>query len=1315
MRNRPNRPPLTSAEISSFSVALASVEQILSWSHGEVSNPAGFNLITGKPEIDSLFCPRTFGPVKDNECLCSVPTFGESACLVCGVEFVSSWCRRKRFGHIELAVPVAHTWFYKSSPNVLALLLDLSADTVRMIINYEMYLVFNSEEPKLSAGAFVSDRTFYKLSEAKARCEFVSGASALLMLLNKIDIWRIKQNLCFKLARTKSKSTAFALQRRLELVNLFIESATDPRLVILNVLPVLPPGLRPALLLKDNRYASSDLNELYRQILVKNKAVSASVSEPEARAKNMRELQQSVDALFDNSKAVPRALGYNNCALKSLADLLKGKNGRFRQNLLGKRVDYSGRSVIAPGPELNLNECGLPRAMAMELFKPFLNAKAIMAWNLNSAAEAEALFSVAPESARAFLEEIVQWHPVLLNRAPTLHKLSFQAFRVRIINSKVIRLHPLVCAGFNADFDGDQMAVHVPLTLEARAEALALMMSTKNVLHPAHGSPSVLPTQDMILGLYYMSLVSSDTSDMCFSSYADVSAALLAGLVKLTAKVGFSAEVNGGCVLRESTPGRILFNELMPVGCEWFYDTSCPPLTKAYVYELIDIVWHTCGVRRMTQFCVDVMKLGFKHACLSGVSIGKSDFPDFGYKRDVLANVSRTVGDLSKHYRVSDRWELWCNAVELIAHGVEVELAQRGDSQTSIQIIANSGARGTRSQIRQLVGLKGFVYGFNGKLCLMPVLSSYTQGLSAIEFFYTAYGSRRGLTDTALKTASSGYLTRKLVEVARDCTVSKLDCKTVKGVRFDLKHSAGYIKHNLISRTLAKPIVSGNETVLSANTIISSHNVAKLLKHGGKSVYLRSPLTCECVSGVCSFCYGADLSTSRLVPLGQAVGIIAAQSIGEPGTQLTLRAFHDTSVAKKRERVTRAHVLSPCDGVLRLRNLVCVLSAAGDAVVMGRACTLEIERGGVTRFKHKLCRGDRLLTRDGAIVGVGSLLCLGRGVYSTRMVLIGGFLKLDGFVEGISSSSGIDAYMGLLLRVARANDLVNAEIKVNTRLSTFVYRPISGEQLIAVSATYINVGDMLTWALTRVRSGAQTCQQLSFAKLSNLFENRVRAHSRTLVSPFGGRIRIGQVRNNSRVYVLEPLNRRQQAFAFVVKGKPLNVSNGEFVQKGKTLIPGELDLCSFVSRNGLNALARQFVARVQDIYDSQGVSISSKHIEIMLAQMTRYAEVTAHGDSNFSLGQRALCASVVKVNNELIANGLKLVKARRLLLGVSRICASQQSLLSAMAYQGSTNLLIRASIARTLFKLPSIKERVMLGALSPVGTGVYRNMVLSCR
>ncbi len=651
---------------------------------------------------------------------------------------------------------------------------------------------------------------------------------------------------------------------------------------------------------------------------------------------------------------------------------------------------------------------------------------------------------------------------MLLNRAPTLHRLSFQAFKVKIVNSKVIRLHPLVCAGFNADFDGDQMAVHLPLTMEARAEAVALMMSTNNVLHPAHGSPCVLPTQDMILGLYYMSLVSAEASGLCFSSYADVSAALLAGLVKLTSKVRFSAEVNGRRSLRESTPGRLLFNELVPLECGRFYDTSCPPLTKAYVYELIDLVYYVCGTCRMTQFCTDVMKLGFKHACLSGVSIGRSDFPDFSYKREVLTSVSRAVGELSEHYRVNDRWELWANAVEFITRGVEVELAQRAGYQTSIQIIANSGARGTRSQLTQLVGLKGFVYGFNGKLCLMPVLSSYTEGLSAVEFFYTAYGSRRALIDTALKTASSGYLTRKLVEVARDCVVSKLDCKTVRSVRFELKHNAGYIKHNLISRTLAQPIVFGNKTILGANTIISSYNVAKLLKHAGKSVCLRSPITCECVNGVCSFCYGADLSTNELAPLGQAVGIIAAQSIGEPGTQLTLRAFHDTGVAKKRERVTRAHILSPCDGVLRLKNLVCVLAAAGDAVVMGRVCSLEIERNGVTRYKRKLRRGDRLLTRDGALVSAGSLLCLGRGVYSTRVVLVSGGLSLSGFVEGLSSTANTDVYMGLVGRTARANSAVSAEVRINTSVSTFVYRPISGERLIAVSAANINIGDTLT-------------------------------------------------------------------------------------------------------------------------------------------------------------------------------------------------------------------------------------------------------------
>ncbi|XXM93263.1 MAG: DNA-directed RNA polymerase subunit beta' [Candidatus Hodgkinia cicadicola] len=1306
MHIKPNQPFPTTAEIASLSVSLASAEQMLSWSYGEISNPAGFNLITGKPEVNGLFCAKTFGPIKDNECLCSAPTFGISSCLVCGVEFVSSWCRRRRFGHIELAAPIIHTWFYKLSPNVLALLLGISALAVQMIVNYDIHLIVASREPKYSAGKFVSTRTLCELNKAKARCVFVSGARAVSTLLNKVNVFDIKRGLHSRLAKLKSGPTAATLRRRLEIIDSFINSRTDPQLIVLSVLPVLPPGLRPALVLKDSKYASSDLNELYRQILIKNRAVKLEDSEPEERIKSARALQQSVDALFDNSRAIPQALGYNNRALRSLTDLLKGKNGRFRQNLLGKRVDYSGRSVIAPGPELSLNECGLPKAMAMELFKPFVCAKAMMAWGLNNEAEAAALLKIAPAQARAFLDEVTQWHPVLLNRAPTLHKLSFQAFRVRIVDSKVIRLHPLVCAGFNADFDGDQMAVHVPLTKEARAEAVALMMSTNNALHPAHGSPCILPTQDIILGLYYMSLVSANDSKMCFSSYADVSAALVSGLVKISTRVKF----RDGHSLRESTPGRLLFNELMPSECKRFYDVFCPPLAKAYVYELIDVVYYTCGVRRMTQFCVDIMKLGFKHASASGVSIGKLDFPDFSYKRNVLSNVSRMVNDLSTQYRVSDRWELWANAVELIAHGVDIELMLRGGNWTSIQIVANSGARGTRSQIRQLIGMKGFVYGFDGKLCLMPVLSSYIEGLSAVEFFYTAYGSRRGLIDTALKTASSGYFTRKLVEVARDCIVSKLDCKTARSVRFSLKHNANYVKHNLISRTLAKAVARGNKTILAANTVLSSQNVSKLLKHGGKSVYLRSPVTCECADGVCSLCYGADLSTNKLASLGQAVGIIAAQSIGEPGTQLTLRAFHDTGVARKTDRVTRAHVLSPCNGVLRLQNLACVFNAAGDAIVVGKVCALEIKRNGVTCFKRKLRRGDRVLLRDGAIVSVGSLLSLSCGMYSTQMLLVNGFLSLSNFVEGVSSRASIDAYMGLLMRASYANATFNAKVKISAGLSTFVYYPLNGEQLAAVSGTFVNVGDMLIWKLVSILAHASAHQQLSFVKLASMFESKVHARARALISPFSGRIRLGQTHDKTRAYVLEPLMRRCRPLAFVVKGEPIKVLNGELVRKGKVLIPGELDLHKFVNQNGLNALVRQFVARVQKIYDSQGVSVSSKHIEVILTQMTKYSVVIARGNSEFSSGARLHWTSVIGANHKLVDAGLKFIKAQRMLLGISRICATQRSLLSAMAYQGSTSLLVKSIIARSKFKLPSVKERVMLGALAPVGTGIYRNV-----
>ncbi|XXN19698.1 MAG: hypothetical protein AAJB65_00570 [Candidatus Hodgkinia cicadicola] len=1308
MRAKFERDAFKGAEVSSFGVSLASAEQVLSWSYGEVSNPLGFNPFTGKPELKGLFCSKIFGPIKERECLCDSPSYGVNSCPTCGVEFVSSWCRRKRFGHIELAIPVVHTWCYKSSPNVLATLLSLPTRTIHAIMSYEIHLVASSREPGVKVGEYICSEIACDMERAKARCKVLSGANIILTLLKKININNVKESLCAKLNKFGSDATVDALKRKIELIDAFIKAPTNPRLVVIKVLPVLPPGLRPAMMLKDSRCASSDLNELYRRVLIKNKAVNAKADDPETYIKDMYDLQQSVDALFDNSKVLPQAVSYNNYALKSLTDNLKGKNGRFRQNLLGKRVDYSGRSVITPGPELKLNECGLPRAMAMELFKPFVKAKAMMVWKINDAFQADDLLKAMPARANEFLDEVIRWHPVLLNRAPTLHRLSFQAFKIRTLNTKVIRLHPLVCAGFNADFDGDQMAVHVPLTTEARAEAAALMMSVNNVLHPAHGSPSILPTQDVILGLYYTSLVSAEGCNMCFSSYADVSAALECNLIKLHTRIRFRALANSVYVLRETTAGRLLFNELVPVECEKFYDVSCPFLTKPYVYDLIDEVRYKCGVRKMTRFCVDIMRFGFKHACLSGISIGKSDFPSFGYKRNVLASTFRAVSGLSSRYRVSDRWDLWSNAVELVVHGINVELAQQQGYQTSIQIVTNSGARATQSQIGQLVGLKGFVYGFNSKLCLMPVLSSYTEGLSAVEFFFTTFASRRALTDTALKTASSGYLTRKLVEAARDCIVRKLDCRTSESVRVSLKYNSNFIKHNLVSRTLAKPIVFGGKTILKANTVISIRNVSEVLKYAKNYVYLRSPIMCRCVNGVCAFCYGADLSTHKLVSLGQAVGIIAAQSIGEPGTQLTLRAFHDTGVVKKKEQVTRAHIVSPCDGVLWLRNLVCTLGNTGDIIVMGKACTLEIEHGGIVRYRHKLRRGDRLLVMNGATVCVDSLLCLGRGEYVTRMLLINGVLSLHKFIEGTSSHTSVDQYMGLLMRTAYINSVFDAEVWISSGASKFVYKPLDKEQLIAISGASVNIGDKLTWVLTSfLKQASARRRQLSFVKLASLFESRVDTRNRTLIAPFNCRLKLGQIVNGSRFYALQPLVRNRRPLFFRVTGEPLKIMNNELVRKGRVLIPGELDLYKFVNQNDLGYLVRYFVARIQEIYENQGVNISSKHIEVILSQMTRYARVVLPGDSKFKRRQRVPWTLIININRELSVKRLEIIQAKRLMLGITNLCSTQQSLLSAMAYQGSTSLLIKAAISRTRFKLSSIRERVMLGGLASVGTGIY--------
>ncbi|XXM93709.1 DNA-directed RNA polymerase subunit beta' [Candidatus Hodgkinia cicadicola] len=1299
-----------SSSIVKIAVSLASPDLMLCWSFGEVSSPAGLNFETGKPEAGGVFCPKVFGPIRDFECLCSTPTFGSNACLVCGVEFISSWERRKRFGHIELAAPVVHTWFYKSSPNVVASLLGMSVATVLKLINCELHLVTASDDANVSIGAYVSTSTYCKLS-SEAGYKFVSGGSLILKLLSDVNVDSLKLKLKLELQQAKSASVLSSLKRRLELVEVFVESRIDPKWMVLKIVPVLPPGLRPAVVLKSDKYASSDLNELYKRVVIKNRNIGALANDAEASVVGLRELQRAVDALFDNSKTTPQALAYSNCALKSLSDLLKGKSGRFRQNLLGKRVDYSGRSVIAPGPELNLNECGIPRVMALELFKPFLWAKTMLAKNLNSVWEAKALLESDPKTAQALLSEVVRWHPVLLNRAPTLHKLSIQAFKVRLVNSKVIRLHPLVCAGFNADFDGDQMAVHVPLSKEARAEAVAIMLSTHNVLHPAHGIPSILPTQDVILGLYYMSLVGVSSSNRCFSSYSEVSLALLTGQVKLDTRIRFWTKTNGTRLLRESTPGRLLFNELIPSKCGLFYDLSCPQLTKSYVSQLVETVCDVCGPRRMAKFCVSIMRLGFKYATESGVSLGRLDFPSSSYKHEAVSNTIKTINSLSWRYRCNRRWKLWAQTVEFVSSSVDVELEQSECFQTSIQIMANSGARGTRSQIKQIVGLKGYVHGFGGKLCKAPILSSYRDGLSAIEFFYSSCGSRKGLIDAAIKTASSGYLTRKLVETVRDCVVTQFDCGAANGVRFPIKKNTSYVRNKLLGRTLAFPITAANCVVVRANSLISTRNLAKVLKYGGSSVWVRSPTTCEAHSGLCALCYGTDLSKNELVSLGEAVGVLAAQSIGEPGTQLTLRTFHDTGVESKRVQATRFHLLSPCVGVLRTLNLACVLDSAGDVVVMGNDGVLTICQGDVVAFRYKLQRGTRLLVCDGEFVDFGALLCLNYSANASCVALVSGIVSFDGFVKNVSAHSSLDSKTGLICYSAKANKLLKAKVCVRACTSAFKYELGASDQLAVLPGCSISIGDQFAYTVTASLEHRRPEAPASLSKLASLFENNPDRSALALISPVRGKIRLGEAGNGFNVFAIEPLARSQAPIIYTTSSDALALTDNQLVERGAVLIPGEVELVDFVSRHGLNDLVCYFTDKVQEIYENQGVNLNSKHIEVVIAQMTKFVEITSAGDSKFKLRQHTFWHRVTNVNIKLKSSSLRLVKAQRMLLGISRLCSNQKSLMSAIAYQDVVKLLTKAALSCASYKMSSIKEHIMLGALTPVGTGFYKHML----
>ncbi len=1308
-------------QVCEIGLSLVSSETVLSWSYGEVKNAMLYNSDTKKPVLNGLFCPKIFGLTNNYECLCSIPSLDELMfCKKCGLDLgLNRNITRGRFGHISLALPVVHSWFYQSVPNILAILLENKAEIIHKIVNCDLHIITDTVSKDLKIGQIIDSELYKDLWKESKWHKISSGGNAILSLLSKVNLDTVKSNL-----ENKNASSEESLDNKIKLVNGFIENKIKPIWTVIKILPVLPAELRPFLVLDDEKYASSDLNELYKRIVIANQNVFMMLESDnkedvvfEKFINGLRILQNSVDCLITSSSDNNNS-NYNNMALKSLTELLKGKRGRFRQNLLGRRVDYSGRSVIAPGPDLLIQECAIPRRMARELFKPFIYAKMMLNYGIKGVKLVKFIIASKPKLVDIFLEEIVKFYPVLLNRAPTLHKLSMQGFKVKLTNEKVIRLHPLVCMGFNADFDGDQMAVHIPLSKEARTETILLMMSINNVLHPAHGGSSILPTQDMIMGLYYMSLVFSEKkkekNNICFTNYNDIRSAILTNKVNIHTRVKFRIiSNNNDQITIVSTPGRLLINEIIPKKCGFIYDIFLPEFTKSIIIELVEEVNKFYGQYLMAKFCSDLMKLGFKYASFSGVSLAKKDLKTSSYKKYLL-NKLRNFLKNNKEKNLFLR--VWSKVISDIYDNIDYEISSYdGKYLSSINIMFNSGARGTLAQIRQMVGARGYITGFNGKVCKIPILTSYKEGLSLIQFFCSIYGSRRGLIDTALKTASSGYLSRKLVEASRECVIKEIDCGTKLGLSVDLKLNHSFIKHRLMGRYLLESLIIKNKIYINKNTLIDDKNINYILKYKNK-IYIRSPVMCQAKSGICSLCYGINLCSRKSPKLGDSVGVLAAQSIGEPGTQLTLRTFHGLGNVEEKEKKhhdpqIQNKLLSTVPGLLKIKNLSCVCSISGEIVVVNTNCVILIYQNNNIIRKYLISRGTCLLVFDGEYVTLGKVLCY-QHLINTCVTLIKGLLIFENIISNINLKETFEVDTGLTNYNLYPNNKKYPLICLILNNIKLVYKIENNHtqtNLLIGPKTKINVFDKILEILSSKKIiFPYDGQAEGLEKLSKLFDIKSEGNN-ALISNTNGVLRSGEINNDISIYVIDPYSTYKKPTVYEICGNlPTLFEDNKNIIYDEMLIPGEIDILNYIHQHGLNKFINFFVDKVQEIYENQGVNVNSKHIEVVLKQMTNNiisVESNLTKDTEYDEYELKTLHTNTYINS---INDKPIMFSRRI-IGVSDICNSQSSLLSTISFQGAIKALIRSVITGGISKLDGIKDHIILGKLPPIGAGYLKS------
>jgi DNA-directed RNA polymerase subunit beta' len=1349
-----------SADFDEISIGLASPNQIRSWSYGEVKKPETINYRTFKPERDGLFCAKIFGPVSDYECLCGKYKRLKHRgviCEKCGVEVTLSKVRRERMGHIELASPVAHIWFLKSLPSRIALLLDMTLREIERVLYFESFVILEEGMTPLERKKLMTDEEFLDAFEEYGD-DFVAkmGAEAIYQLLKSIDIKAEVDQLREDINSTNSETKIKKYSKRLKVLESLLGSSNRPEWMVMNVLPVLPPELRPLVPLDGGRFATSDLNDLYRRVINRNNRLHRllDLSAPDIIIRNeKRMLQESVDALLDNGRRGRAITGTNRRPLKSLADMIKGKQGRFRQNLLGKRVDYSGRSVIVVGPTLRLHQCGLPKKMALELFKPFIFSKLQLRGLATTIKAAKKMVESETAEVWDILEEVIHEHPIMLNRAPTLHRLGIQAFEPTLIEGKAINLHPLVCSAFNADFDGDQMAVHVPLSIEAQIECRTLMMATNNILSPANGEPIINPSQDVVLGLYYISRekLKAKGDGSYFSNTAEVVRALDAKAVELQSKIlvrvteqvkNDAGELEPRITRIETTVGRVLIWDVVPAGMP-FEIVNCD-MTKKNISRLLDYSYRHLGNKSTVVLADQIMYLGFKYATRSGISFGINDMEIPKEKAQILAEAEKEVIEIQTQYasglvtdgeRYNKVVDIWSHANEKVAKvmmdalGTDEVIDDDGavlkqKSFNSVFMMAESGARGSAAQIRQLAGMRGLMAKPDGSIIETPITANFREGLDVLQYFISTHGARKGLADTALKTANSGYLTRRLVDVAQDLVINGVDCGTANGMLMAPIIEGGDVVEPLSERVLGRVVigdvlsVSTGELVVADGTLLDEHYVAELERNSVDDVYVRSIITCDNRHGVCAKCYGRDLGRGQMVNSGEAVGVIAAQSIGEPGTQLTMRTFHIGGAASRQVAISNVQVKSK--GLIKLHNLKTVENREGNLIAVSRSGEVGVmDEYGREKEKYKIPYGAELTCRDGSEVNSGDIVVSWDPHVHPVVSEVAGFVQLVDFEPGLSVQEVSDEMTGVSSitvldpkqRVSAGKDLRplvklvtedGEEIMLpNTDLTAQYVLP-SGSIVAVKNGAEIQVGDVLG----RIPQASSKTRDITggLPRVADLFEAR-KTKDPAILAEATGAVSFGkETKGKQRVVITD--SEGEQYETLVPKWRHITVFEGEFVDKGETIAEGELTPHDILRLRGVTELTTYLVKEIQDVYRLQGVKINDKHIEAIIRQMLRKVEITAAGDSNYTKGDQVEKAAVKVVNDQLEADGKIPVSYDPILLGITKASLATESFVSAASFQETTRVLTDAAVRGLKDPLYGLKENVIVGRLIPAGTGL---------